>query len=235
MINKFNKLRQLFSKRDKLQYAGLLILMGFGAVLEVVGIGAVPAFIATMAVPEKVHEYAFANKILGFLGITTGHELVIWSAIALVIVFAVRASFLIFLSYLQVRFTERHRARIGRELFNEYMHAPYEFHLSRNTAELLRNVTFEATNIISGVINPILTLTLQGQMTLSIVALLVYSTPWSGIVAIGIVGGGGWLFLSLVRKKNENVWYGSSCRAQTKYSGCEPRVRRTSGCPCSRS
>lgn len=214
MFKTIAKLRQLFDRRDKFQYAGLLVLMGFGAMLEVIGIGAVPAFIATMAVPEKIRQYPFIDRLLNNLGITSGAQLVLWGAVALIIIFAFRAAFLIFLSYLQIRLTERHRVRIGRMLFREYMNAPYEFHLSRNTAELLRNVITESTSIISGVINPVLTLTLQGLMTLGIVILLVFSTPWSGLVAIGVVGGGGWLFLRIVKGRMGR--YGTEARTERK-------------------
>lgn len=216
MLNQLNKLRPLFSRRDKLKYGGMLVLMAFGALLEVAGISAVPAFIATLAVPEKVRALPYAEEVLGFLGITTGAELVIWGAVGLIIVFALRAGYLIFLSYAQIRMTEHHRVRIADMLFRAYMRAPYEFHLGRNTAELLRNVNEETKSIITGIINPILTLTLNGMMTLGIVALLVYATPWSGLVAVGIVGGGSWLFLRLVRGRMKR--YGKKARTERKKS-----------------
>jgi ATP-binding cassette subfamily C protein len=193
-----------------------MVLMGIGAFLEVAGIGAVPAFIATLAVPEKVRALPYAEDVLGFLGITTGAELVIWGAVGLILVFALRAGYLIFLSYAQIRMTEHHRVRIADMLFQAYMRAPYEFHLGRNTAELLRNVNTETRQIITGVINPILTLTLNAMMTICIVGLLVYATPWSGLVAVGIVGGGSWLFLRLVRHRMKK--YGEEARTERKKS-----------------
>ena len=216
MLKQLNKLRPLFSRKDKLKYGGMLGLMGVGALLEVAGIGAVPAFIATLAVPDKVRALPYAEEVLGFLGITTGTELVIWGAVGLIVVFALRAAYLIFLSYAQIRMTEHHRVRIADMLFEAYMKAPYEFHLGRNTAELLRNVNSETKSIITGIINPILTLTLNGMMTICIIALLVYATPWSGLVAVAIVGGGSWLFLHLVRDKMKR--YGKEARTERKKS-----------------
>src|SRR5690606_5138835 len=97
-----------------------------------------------------------------------------------------------------------------------YMYAPYDFHLGRNTAELLRNVNYETKSIISGIINPVLTLTLQGLMSLFIVVLLIATTPWSGIVAIVIVGGGGWLFLRAIRQRMTT--YGIEARTERRKS-----------------
>lgn len=216
MLQQLSRLRPLFSRRDKLKYAAMFVLMGIGALLEVAGIGAVPAFIATMAVPDKVRGLPYADQVLGFLNITTGEELVIWGAIGLIVVFAIRAGFLVMLQYVQIRMTEHHRVRIARQLFAAYMYAPYEFHLGRNTAELLRNVNNETKSIITGIINPILTLTLQGLMTLFIVILLISTTPWSGLMAIATVGGGGWLFLHFVRKRMR--LYGQEARQERKKS-----------------
>jgi ATP-binding cassette subfamily C protein len=214
MIEKINKLRPLFSQRDKLQYAGLLVMMGFGAVLEMIGIGAVPAFISTLASPDKVRNFPGVEPVLDTLGITTNKELVIWGAIGFILIFTIRVGYLILLRYVRIRLTERHRVRLGRLLFTRYMKAPYEFHLGRNTAELLRNVESETKNIISGVINPVLKLILNGLMTISIAGLLIATTPWAAMAAIGGVGGGAWLFLRMVQEKMGK--YGKEARTERK-------------------
>ena len=214
MIEKINKLRLLFSQRDKLQYAGLLVMMGFGAVLEMIGIGAVPAFISTLASPDKVRNFPGVEPVLDTLGITTNKELVIWGAIGFILIFTIRVGYLILLRYVRIRLTERHRVRLGRLLFTRYMKAPYEFHLGRNTAELLRNVESETKNIISGVINPVLKLILNGLMTISIAGLLIATTPWAAMAAIGGVGGGAWFFLRMVQEKMGK--YGKEARTERK-------------------
>ena len=214
MIEKINKLRPLFSQRGKLQYAGLLVMMGFGAVLEMIGIGAVPAFISTLASPDKVRNFPGVEPVLDTLGITTNKELVIWGAIGFILIFTIRVGYLILLRYVRIRLTERHRVRLGRLLFTRYMKAPYEFHLGRNTAELLRNVESETKNIISGVINPVLKLILNGLMTISIAGLLIATTPWAAMAAIGGVGGGAWFFLRMVQEKMGK--YGKEARTERK-------------------
>lgn len=214
MIEKINQLRPLFSRWDKLQYAGLLGMMAIGAVLEMVGIGAVPAFISTLAAPEKVRAFPGVQPVLEAVGITTGRELVIWGAVAFIFVFTIRAGYLILLQYVRIRLTERHRVRLGRLLFTKYMQAPYEFHLERNTAELLRNVNTETKNVISGAINPVLQLILNAMMTVSIAALLIAATPLAALGAVVGVGGGGWLFLRAVREKTSE--YGKMARTERR-------------------
>ena len=214
MIEKINKLRPLFSRQDKLQYAGLLVMMGIGAVLEMIGIGAVPAFISTLAAPEEVRSFPGVEPVLNVLGITTGKELVIWGAVGFILIFTVRAGFLVLLKYVRIRLTERHRVRLARMLFTKYMEAPYEFHLGRNTAELLRNVNTETKNIISGVINPVLKLILNSMMTICIAALLIATTPWAALGAVVGVGGAAWIFLRTVQEKMGK--YGRKARTERR-------------------
>ncbi|WP_118837978.1 ABC transporter ATP-binding protein [Salinibacter ruber] len=214
MIEKINKLRPLFSRSDKLQYAGLLVMMGIGAVLEMVGIGAVPAFLSTLTAPEEVRAYPGVEPVLETLGITTAQELVVWGAVGFIVIFTIRAAYLVLLKYVRIRLTERHRVRLGRLLFTKYMAAPYEFHLGRNTAELLRNVNGETKNIITGVINPMLKLVLNGLMTVCIAGLLLATTPWVALAAIVGVGGGGYLFLWTVQEKMNR--YGKKARTERK-------------------
>ena len=214
MIEKINRLRPLFSQRDKLQYAGLLVMMGIGAVLEMLGIGAVPAFLSTLTAPEKVRAYPGVEPVLDALGITTAQELVVWGAVGFILIFTVRVAYLILLRYVRIRLTERHRVRLGRLLFTKYMAAPYEFHLGRNKAELLRNVKSETKIIITGVINPILKLIMNGLMTACIAVLLLMTTPWVALGALVGVGGGGALFLWFVQEKMER--YGKKARTERK-------------------
>ena len=170
MLKELNKLRPLFSRRDKIHYLVLLAMMGGASALDVLGVGAIPAFIATLAVPDQVLQFPIARDVLPALGITTSTELVIWGCIALMVIFVVKNAYLGLVYYMQIRITERHRVRLSDDLFSAYMHAPYEFHLSRNSAELLRNVQTETKEIITGIINPILTLTMNALMTIGIVA-----------------------------------------------------------------
>jgi ATP-binding cassette subfamily C protein len=214
MIEKINKLRPLFRRSDKLQYAGLLVMMGIGAVLEMIGIGAVPAFLSTLTAPEEVRAYPGVEPVLETLGITTAQGLVVWGAVGFIVIFTIRAAYLVLLKYVRIRLTERHRVRLGRLLFTKYMAAPYEFHLGRNTAELLRNVNGETKNIITGVINPMLQLVLNALMTVCIAGLLLATTPWVALAAIVGVGGGGYLFLWTVQEKMNR--YGTRARTERK-------------------
>lgn len=216
MASRYRKVSALFDRRDKLLYSGLFVLMVLGALLEVAGISAVPAFIATLAMPEQIREYPVAVKVLDALGITSSREMVLWGAGGMIIIYAFKNGFISFLAYAQARMTEHHRVRLATLLFERYMQAPYEFHLGRNSAELLRNVNVETKEIVAGVINPLLNLVLAVIMTGSIVALLILTTPWVALVGVALVGLGSWAFLRFLKKRM--TYYGKEAKKERKNS-----------------
>lgn len=184
--------------------------------MEVIGVGAVPAFVATLAVPEQVMEYPVAAQLIEALGIESAKQLVVWGCLGLILIFIFKNIYLYLLHYAQVRLTEYHRVRLSTRLFTAYIYAPYEFHLGRNSAELLRNVQSETVEIFKGVINPILTTLMGVLMTAGIVVLLIVTTPWTGLLGIILMGGGSWGFLSVFRKRLKN--YGLEAKYERKES-----------------
>ncbi|HET6566339.1 MAG TPA: ABC transporter ATP-binding protein [Rhodothermales bacterium] len=192
MLRELRKLASLLGRREVYRFVGLLGLMFVASLLEIVGISAVPAFIATLAVPEKVMDYAFLRPILEWLSIDTGRDLVLWGSLALVLVFLLKTAFISFVYWVQVRMAESYQVRLADRLFACYMKAPYAFHLTRNTAELLRNVNNETTLVVTGIIYPLMAAIMSTMMTLLIVGLLVITTPLYAVAGIGVVALGSW-------------------------------------------
>lgn len=216
MIEQLTKLATLFNRREKLRLFRLFVLMILGSLVDVVGVGAIPAFVAALAIPDKVMQLPILSSILQTLGITTAQQLVLWGALGLIVVFLVKNGFLSFVYYVQVRTTERYRVRLAHRLFTSYMHAPFTFHLERNSAELLRNVTLETTTVVNGVINQILVITMSSLMTFLIVILLLIATPSIALMTVILVGSGSWLFLRLSRERLHR--YGKTAQEEKKKS-----------------
>lgn len=216
MLDQIKRLRPLFGRRDALLYVALFLLMVGGAVADIIGVGVVPVFVMTLAEPDKVMSYPVAQSILETLGISAGRELVILGCAVLLVVFVLKNAYLIFVNYAQVRITEYHRVRMSDRLFSAYMRAPYEFHLSRNSAELLRNVQVETNEIFVGVINPILNVWMGAMMTIGIMVLLIATTPWVAFAGFAIIGLGSWGFLRAFKERVTR--YGIEAKNERKES-----------------
>ncbi len=125
------------------------------------------------------------------LGIIDTPTLIIGGCVALLGVFLFKTGYTCLLLYAKVHYIQQRRRRLTERLFRAYMNAPYEFHLSRNSSELLRNTWTEVSSIFDGVMTPFLNLILQGLMTLSIVALLMVAEPMMALLAVVLMGTAG--------------------------------------------
>ncbi|WP_162937278.1 ABC transporter ATP-binding protein [Indioceanicola profundi] len=170
----------------------LLVLMVTGAALEVVGVAAVPAFVSAVVYPDKLAQFPALYNMLQNLGLTTTEKLVVWGALALVIVFAVKNAYLILNYWVQMKYVSNRRVDFARRLTQAYMQAPFTFHIRRNTSELLRNIDREATVIAYQVIGAILELMTHTLILVAVLAFLFIAEPWITfwwMVIFGAIGG----------------------------------------------
>ncbi len=210
------RLRPFFSRKDKLTYLGLFGLMVLGALFDVIGIGAVPAFVAMLSMPEKLQQYPVVIGIMQTLQLQFDRTLVIRGAVILILLFIIKNTYLVWFYNRQYRIIEYHRIRLADRLFSAYMYAPYSFHLSRNSAELLRNVQVETLEIVRTVISPVLEIAMGVFMTFFTVVLLLSTTPWIGLAAVLFIGGGSALFYISIRKRLNH--YGQVAKKEWKES-----------------
>jgi len=75
----------------------------------------------------------------------------------------------------------------ANRLLNGYLRAPYEFHLRRNSAELMRNVNGECLRLGETVLSPLVQMASQSLITLGITALLLVTIPGAALFALLVV------------------------------------------------
>jgi ATP-binding cassette, subfamily B, bacterial PglK len=199
MISSLKKLNQLFSRRDKAKLFGLLLLMLIASMLEIVGLGLIPAFVVAVSDPDVILYYPVVGEVLAQVNITTPERLLIFGALLLIIVFVIKNIYLSFYAYLERAFVKDRQIWLGTQLFTAYMLAPYTFHLSRNTAELLHNTNLEVRRLTESVLMSLLRFVMEGIMIVSIFIVLLLLEPWVTLATFGILGVAAGFFLKLIR------------------------------------
>lgn len=188
MWSSLNRLVALLSPRQRWQ-AGLLVLLLLGnALLEMVGIGLVPVYIGILTEPERVLQNEAAANLLAHLGITaedlSRQTLLYWGSGLLLGVVTLKLVYTPAMAYLRARYIQGVVRRLSLRLFRGYMRAPYVFHLSRNTSELLRNVNMECIELGMRVLNPLAIFATQLLVTIGIIALLIAQMPDAALLAL---------------------------------------------------
>lgn len=201
MIDTLKKIYTLFPPGDRIKFLILFGLMLIASFFEVLGIGMIPAFVITMAEPERVLGMQYVGAILKNLGITTSKSLIFSGAIVLFSVYILKNAYLTYFSYLKNRFIYRRKIILQNRIFKAYMTAPYTFYLSKNSAELLRNVRSEVGSLIGGAIMPVFDITLNVIMFFLIITGLMVLEPLITVITILLMGVCGYTFLRFTQKK----------------------------------
>ena len=128
------------SKKALVTLAGLMII---GIIFEMAGLGILIPALGLMLNSDIVKEYPALKPYLEALGNPTHVQLVIWGMLILILVYSIKAVYLVFLNWRQSDFAAGLSTEFSSDLFLGYLCQPYSFHLQRNSAELLRNIQLE--------------------------------------------------------------------------------------------
>jgi len=172
----------------------LFIFMLIGVGLETLGVGLVIPALSLFTQHNIAAKYPALIPILNFFGNPDQHTLVIGGLLVMLCVYFIKAVFLVFLTWSQNRFTFGIGARVSLGLFTIYLRQPYEFHLQRNSAQLIRNVTNEVSIFIGSVLSPILQLFTESLIVVGLCLMLLIAEPIGTISIVCVLGVTSWGF-----------------------------------------
>jgi ATP-binding cassette, subfamily B, bacterial PglK len=198
-MNVYKKLRKLLTPSERRQLVTLLFLMLIGMVLEMVGIGLVIPAIALITKPDPAKSYPILQPILAFFGNPTQAQLVIGGMLALVGLYLIKTVFLIFMVWKQNKFIAGVQSGLSCRLFTGYLLQPWSFHLQRNSAQLILNVTNEVSIFISTALQPGMLVLTEGLVLVGVTVLLFMVEPVGSLIVVSTLGFAAWGFQHIMR------------------------------------
>ena len=183
-----SKIRQLMTPAERRGALFLLGLMFVGMTLETLCTGLVIPAIALMMQQDLATTYPQFQPLLAALGNPTQAELIVNVMLGLVAIYLLKNLFLAFLAWRQTRFAFGVQVQLSQRLFTAYLRQPYTFHLQRNSAQLIRNVTGEVGMFTDAIVNS-LNITTELLVLLGISALLLAVEPAGTLIAVLVLGG----------------------------------------------
>ncbi|MEJ2538942.1 MAG: ABC transporter ATP-binding protein [Gemmatimonadota bacterium] len=201
MLETSRRLIQLFDRRDRIRASFLFVAMVGGALLEMAGVGAIPAFVATLTDPDLIRGHPLGAQVLGRFGVGTNAGVIVFAGAALALVFVVKAAYLTVLSWASNRFVFRSQVTLASRLLGHYLGRPYDFHLHRNSSQLLNNTNNDAMAVVSGMLFPLLQIGMEALTLAAIFLLLLTVEPITSLAALGILGGTSYLVARLMRRR----------------------------------
>ena len=192
-MNTFVKIQDLLTPGERRRTWALLVLMLVGMLLETFGIGLVIPAISFMMQADIVTRYPEIKPITNSLNIHSQTELITLAMFGLVSAYLIKNLFLAFLVWKQTQFAYDVQADISQRLFTTYLRQPYTFHLQRNSAQLVRNVTSEVS-LFTGVLTGTLILLTESMVLTGIATLLFIVEPLGALIVVVVLGAAAWGF-----------------------------------------
>ncbi|HKM02193.1 MAG TPA: ABC transporter ATP-binding protein [Sedimentibacter sp.] len=134
------KISYIFTREQKFKLLGLLLLIVVGAFLELLGVTAILPFVNVMVSPDLIETNNFLNRIYNFFAFQNSRQLLIFLAVMLIVIYIFKNIFLAMMYHFQYKFSFNNEQKLAYKLMKCYMYQPYSFHLSKNSAELQRNI-----------------------------------------------------------------------------------------------
>jgi ATP-binding cassette subfamily C protein len=182
------RLRILFLPKDKLRFAALFLLMLVASVLEAIGIGIIPAFVSFLLRPDTLQEMPWLGEWTAQLPSTPTASLMITGSLALLVFMASKSVVQGLTYYSQCRLTNRLQVRVSCRMFETYQAAPYEWLLQRSSSELQRNILVDVSQVINGIVMPVLDVIMAMLMGFCIAIAMILSTTEVTLIGAFLTG-----------------------------------------------
>lgn len=175
-------------------------LMLVGMCIETLSVGIVIPLLALLARPDFLARYPQLQAQLASFGLVRQEQLVVAGLLAFLGLYVVKTLFLGVLAWRQAAFALGVETQLSRRLFAIYLRQPYAFHLQKNSAELIRNVTSEAAHVKETIFFGMQLVT-EVLVLVGLATLLLLVEPIGLLVLGSVMLVAGWAFLRLTRRR----------------------------------
>ena len=204
MLITFKKILSLINERQKRSLFILSLLLFFGMFLEVIGLGILIPTITILLDPESFKDVEILSSIKDFLLISSEGWLVYFFLVLVMLIYLLKSIFLVYLTFRKNRFLQNLNAYISNNLYSSYLKQNYNFHVNRNSSELIKNIQVEV-GILGSFINSIITIFIEIGFIVSIIFTLLY-IEFIGAISVGLFYGILSIFFFQFTKKKITAW-----------------------------
>ena len=142
-----SKIFDILNRKQRYLTFLVFFLTLIGALLEVIGVSAVLPLIQAMIYPDQLRENALVKKLIAIFHIGGNIQLLLLISFGVVGVYLIKNGYLIFLSYVRIKYSTVIQRELGIRIMNIYMKQGYPFFIKSNTNDLYRGITGDVAGI----------------------------------------------------------------------------------------
>jgi len=204
------KLFFFFTPKERKQAIFLLLITLVMALMDMLGIASIMPFIAVLANPELVEtNYILktAFQASAIFGVKTINNFLFFLGILVFFMLVVSLIFKALTNYFQANFSQMCECSIGKRLVEVYLQQPYSWFLSRNSADLNKNILSEVEEIIGSGLNPMINFITQIIVVFTLLMLLILVDPLITAIVTFTLGISYIIIFSIVRNFIKKIGY----------------------------
>jgi ATP-binding cassette, subfamily B, bacterial PglK len=161
-----------------------LLVSGF----EAMGALFIYVLMGLVTSPDEEVSLPGIGELSSYFPAWSQNDLILAGAVVVGIFFVVRSGLFVTEAYLQHRIAHNTGNRLAVRLLGGYLAMPYEFHLQRNSAELIRN-TFDTVQVlVREVLLPAARVVSEACVVLAVLAVLLWTVPVATLLALVVMG-----------------------------------------------
>ncbi len=175
--------------------------MVFSSVIEAFSIGAIVPFIGAITNPEYIINNKNIGDILLTLNIVNQKDVIYFFSISFILTVLIAGIFRFGMVYAITKYSFSVGHEISLKLFRNILYKKYQFHINRNSSQLISDITNKANNIIYNGLLPYLRL-ISSLLFLGGILILMLTINPVGTLLIFIISGSFYcLLIKLLKSK----------------------------------
>lgn len=146
-MTNLKKLLAITTRQEKKNFIILIFMSIFLSIIETVGISAIMPFITLASDPSKIVGNKYSKMVYDFFEFSTTTNFMIFFGFFLISFYIFRAIYSMFYNYILNKFAFGRFHAFSFRLFKNYTNLPYKRFVKRNSAELIKTIVNEASNL----------------------------------------------------------------------------------------
>ena len=205
MIETFNKLKFILTKKQKISFFLTTFLMIVSSFFEMLSVGFLIPVISIIINGQLENPYINLDFLLKFTQNSSYQELLFLVFLIFALLFLLKFLFIIFFLYKKNVFIFSVRNELSRKIFKSFLNRPYDFHQSTNTSKLAINCKYEVDLFTATILNGGLEILSDLVLAIFLIFLLMYLEPNLTIV-VSFIFVSFVYFFQLALKNRSKIW-----------------------------
>ena len=202
-MKSLNLIKKLLTKKQLKKVYLLFFIMFIAALLEMMSIGLILPIANFFLEPSESNYFSTLITKMN-LDINTSSFLIISMSFVL-IVFFLKNAFLLFLTWVQIKFMSNIKATLADRLFEWYLLKSYFFHIGKSKAYFIRNCQQEIDVVLNNFLAPVLVISLNFVTILFIISLLFFYNFFPTLIVLLVFGSTAVILNRTVKSKLRSI------------------------------